>query len=81
MIDVATPVRSNPAIAQSTSVTPKREQEDTLEKAGRLIGEILRQRIDLTDGYANRVEIGMHCPTSVSQTRILSRCQLHLPWL
>lgn len=55
--------KSRPNQAQSTTVMSQRiwkdEQESTHNKVRRLVDEVVRRRIDLTDGYSNWVEIGM----------------------
>lgn len=61
IIDTANKPRYNPTTA-NTAMAPrtwKDSTETTIEKVVQLTADVVRRRIDLTDGYRNWVEIGM----------------------
>ncbi len=61
IIDAANTPKINPSKV-TTAMAPriwKDSAETTIEKVARLTDEVVKRRIDLTDGYQNWVEIGM----------------------
>ncbi len=61
IIDMATKPITNTKTANSALASRawKDNMETTVEKVAQLTAEVVRRRIDLTDGYSNWVEIGM----------------------